>query len=343
MRTSISRLKRLRPKMTLKRTLTRHTYPYRFSPQALRRCAIRVNESGEFDSTKSTFDLLEDDRDPPELSIEVQVKVDLDLLESETGIGRDRIAVLVVEEQPSFRRNLVHHSWVSCSVPGDPARVRIAPMEYGSRKFRVRVVCVLDTVSTTPGIHEARRKGSILSERDFLFRVPTSPSLFNVENTSFLARGWDPKAAWYCEFTGLESVGSAPPEDVVTVHLNKDLPALQLLWTPSATRRPNLRTTAHMVRSLVGTQILIDVFQAVVSKYCSVTRARERELEAEDGSMLALVRGTVKKTLQVDLEDLVDLYEDDPGEISRRLQAATGVGSSLGQNALGDLDAGGEV
>jgi hypothetical protein len=271
------------------------------------------------------------------LRVELALDLDPGWVEDECGIPSEELSFAVVEEQPFVRRNTLRAKWRIADVP-DQHAFDVSADEYGSSPFSVRLVIVLHQDRPTTSVGTATRRHSIVSERDFLVHAPVSRSLFLVENTSFDERGWDRKALWYCEFRDLEGAAEGGPEEVLTVHLNKDLTALQELWRPAARRNPVRRPAAAMIQKLVGTGILVEVVSTVLNHHYAGTSEDDGEPAIQAGSLLSRMRASLEVGLHLEFEEITRMAANQPGLLVRRIQDWTGCGSDFDRDVLAAID-----
>lgn len=318
------------------RTESREVWPYAHSPNAFDGMALRFDPNGTFEPTQSTF-ILDPEAglaEQDQLTLEVQLDFDVDALLDEVALTAADVDLTVTVEHPYARSAVVVHRWPIASSPRRCAAV-LGPQDYSAGELSLRVAAILNRRQKRAAVGRAWRAGALLAERTFSIHLPRTASLFNVENTSFKERQWDPNALWYVRFRDLPAAPEARPEEVVEVHLNKDLEALQFLWSPGATRRgPAIRVGANMVRQLIASEILAEIAVAVLADF---RRVRRDDPEAEPAD-LSLTKAVINALSELSLptDGLLDLATEDPGELRRRIQHMMGVGRSFGAQPYRD-------
>lgn len=325
--------------MTEHRTLRRQVWPFARSEGALDAIALRLNATDEFDPAKTSF--LMEAPEPGEVRpiyLDLRLRLDGNAIAQAALVPIEAVSLCLLLEHTPARTVERLAEW---PITGVPPRWEheVPPLAYSGSELRVR----LSAVFTAPtGPHQkpstaARRPGSILCDKAFAIRAPQSKSIFKVENTSFSLKGWEP-AIYFLDITDPIGAMTDPPEDVLEVHLNKDLPSLQYLWTRAATQHgPATRVAANMIRKTVLASVLADMAIPVLAALCQDSKSEEAVLPPEPGSLAERLLQTLCKLLRLSQGALVTLANDRPGELRRRIQGAVGVARAFDQDALSAL------
>lgn len=326
--------------MTSRANWSWRLWPFDRCDRALERVAMKLAADTAFDSARTTFVLDPTvDGSPCDVPLELQLDTDPHLIETDCGIERGRSDLAVVLQDHLARTSELRARWPLERVP---RHWRTTLADCCGGRVKLKVVVALNRSRARPAESRsiAFRQGSILAEKVFSLTVPTSRSLFPVENTSFSQHGWDSNALWYVEWRDLEAAHIQSPESTVTVHVNKDLPAFQELWRPAATRSGSLqRTTANMVRELVAAGIMAEICHAALASLASLGRAKVAdatllpEPESLTGRLVNLLRGNTSITN----DDLTRWATTDPGRFSRRVQGLLESGAKFDIDALNAL------
>lgn len=312
-------------------------WPFDRSDRALDKVAMKLGRDSTFDAGRTTI-VLEPAADgaPRDIPLEVLLDPDVQAIEADCGIGRDRVYLSVVVSDVLARVTWEEKRWPLDRVPriwkltlrdcsGGPVRVKIVATLRGSQPRGLSSRSV------------AFRDGSVLAQKVFSLSIPLSRSLFPVENTSFRDQGWDPNALWFVEWRDLDGAHLVSPEDAVVVHINKDLPALQELWRPAATRSNSLqRTTANMVRELVAAEILTELCCAAFGSFCRA-RASDATLTAEPESLTGRLLEVMQRRTGIVKDAPLLWAKDSPGQISISIQGLMKSGASFDLDALNAL------
>jgi hypothetical protein len=312
-------------------TERREIWPFSRATDGLDDVAFRVNRDGQFDSTLTSFELPADNGsgDSGPLTVEIQLPVILGSLAAACRVPPDSVELLVSIDHPGARTTRIFDRW-SANVPKE-VTITLQPTEYSPAEIIIRVGAVLAR-TLEPDDDRAWRIGSALSSRELRIYRPISSSLFKIENTSFIERKWDP-AAWFVEFMNLEAAHEAPPEQVLTVHVNKDLEGLQMLLDPGASRRgPAVRVAAGMVRGLLLTGILADVTLEVLREF-GRKRAETPDLEPDSGSMVEAVLSSLERAMGLPQPDLITLALENPLDFRRRVSGLKEITRAFGRES----------
>lgn len=251
--------------MKARRQLVRMVRPFAVANRALAACALRLEANEDFSPTVTTFDL--DPISPDEsrgLHPELRLELDPEATAREARIDADSIQLALSEEQPMAKINRLITRWPLGEIPRTYS-FEIPADAYGQEAMEIRLSLVLSgRRSRKPADVTAWRPGSVLDERSWIIKRPTTRTLLPVENTSFESRGWDRNALWFIEFQDLASPQETRPEEYLQIHLNKDLPALQRLWAPSARRDPARRVVAGITQLTIAGSILSEMSVSVL-------------------------------------------------------------------------------
>lgn len=327
--------------MPQKRTLERTVYPFKVGEGALDRCALRLAGSDAFDPHVVSFDL-DPSGEPDALHPELFLSLSPAHVEEKAGLPARSMRLWVVEEHSMARITRVAATWQLHEVP-QSHRIDFAPEAYGSQSFSLRLAIALAEQRDRAAANgTAWRRGSLLCEKAFVIRRPTSTSLLPVRNTSFAAQGWEPSAIWYVQWHDLQAPHEASCEEALEVHLNKDLPALQALWSSSARRNPSRRPTANMVQRTIGAAILAEVSVAILGKLFDLRSGGTGEVDIADESIAGALLANLTDALNTTRDHLIELAGQKPGDLTRRIQALVDCGKVFGVDALHDIDAVGE-
>lgn len=320
----------------MSRTEAREVWPYAHSANALDGMALRLDTNAAFEPTQSTF-VLDPETGHGEqtrLTLEIQLDFDSDALLAEVALEAADVDLSLTVEHPYARSSVVVQRWPIAEVPRR-CPVVIEPEDYSAGELSVRVAAILNRPLKRSERPRAWRAGALLAERTFSIHLPRTASLFNVENTSFAERKWDANALWYVRFRDLPAASESHPEEVVEVHLNKDLEALQFLWSPSATRRgPAIRVGVNMIRQLIASEILAEIAIAVLAEFRRVRRKDPDAVPADISLTTAVINALGELSLPMDR--LLELAADEPGELRRRIQHMMEVGRSFGAQPYRD-------
>jgi hypothetical protein len=309
------------------------------SDGALERCALRVDAAADFLPEKTAFDLepVHSGEGAP-LRIELRLFPDAPLAVSDTGLPMSAMALAVLEEHPSARITRTRGKWSLSEVPS-LFSLELAPDAHGPDVIEIRIVIVLrDRRDAAQRSGSAWRAGSILATKSFAIRRPQAKSLLQVRNESFSEMGWDTKALWYVEYIDLSAPHEMEPDEVLRVYLNRDLDALQALWSPSATRHQGRGAVARMVRPMIAGEILASVATVVLGVAQRLKADGGPAFEIAENSLVRLLIDGLRRGVELEEARMLQTAADKPGELARKIQHLVGAGRAYGADALGALD-----
>lgn len=323
--------------MTLRssRTESREVWPFAHADKAFDLCALRIDRDTEMDPRRSVF-TLDEHALSSDVNYEFMLKLSVDQLSKSTLVQPDQIDVAIIFENDDARRHEMLQRWRLVEMPTKAQGV-VRFNRYGPRRFRFRLAAFLAQKRASAPTFSANRLGSVLADRRFSIG-PSPESLFKVNWTSFIGQaGWDPNALWRVEVINADLFGAdAEGDEVLKVHLNKDLPTLHALWESSATRSPRLSPVAALLRPLIASQILCDLCEAVLGH---LARSREnvptdRAASLDTTSLAGRLLSKLRKATHLDDSELIRLAGDAPEELSMRLQGLLGVGKKYDRGML---------
>lgn len=317
--------------MRERRTESRENWGFYHVFHGLQSCALRADSTQEFDPTLSTL-TIESLKEGGPLSLEVSLDLDASDLLQAAQLQLDEGEFMVAYSNTAAKRFSVLASWPASRVP-KTWQGTVAAEDLNPGRSEVQLLMVLREQRVQRGA-EAWRKGSILAQRSFGLVYPDASTLFTVNWTSFSVQGWPENALWKVEFRVLEGFDDLDPEEVVSVHVNKDLPALVGLLQPAAQRDQKLAPFARALVPLLIAGITCELVTPVLRWLGGLVKEDAAVLEgiAED-SLAGRVLEAVKK-FGLDAEQAIGLAELRPQELSVLLQDYFEVGRALDQKAL---------
>ncbi len=317
------------------RTESREIWPFAHARAAFDNCALRLDPNEEFDPRRSTF-ALDEQGLARDLPYELLLRVDARRLRETTEVAAREVDVALVLENDAAKR---HEVLKRSSLEELPSRFEgmVPQARSGPRRVRFRLVALLNR--ERPRSRSGRfawRVGSVLAERRFSVG-PSPDSLFRVHWTAFAEQGWDPRALWYVHARNIDLLCSdADPEEVIQVHLNKDLPALHALWEASATRNQDLSPVAALLRPLMASETLSGLATVVLRQLGHLQGERDDfdPEQIERSSLGAIVLTGLKKGTRLSTAELIRLATDEPELLKMKIQGAIAVGRNYTQATL---------
>jgi hypothetical protein len=256
------------------------------------------------------------------LHLEFRLRLDIHRFAEGVNLKPEEIEVAMMLYNDASRRHCVMDRWDLSRVPIEVEK-DLAGDTYGPQEVVLGLVAYLRR-DLKPSLTHAWRKGSILSERSYKLIVPTAQTLFQVDWTAFEARGWPADALWSIEMMGLEDSYDSSSEDLIKVHLNKDLPALVDLFSAAALRRPASSAAARVLRPVVVAGILADVSVEVLRTLNTLGTKKE---DLEERSLAARVM-SVLEGQGLTMPQALSLADEESHLLRRAIQGAVGVGKA---------------
>ena len=162
-------------------------------------------------------------------------------------------------------------------------------------------------------------------------------SLFKVAWESFADKGWEPEALLHLELRVTEGFHEVEPEEAVSFYVNKDLPLLHSLLSPTASRHPKLSVTAKIMLKVIGAMALADISLPVLRDLDHSVDEGMIDLESLDPESMAGRVVELLRNANTGDDEAMRLAVENPSEIRDRLQGLVQVGSTLDQRALDRL------
>lgn len=247
-----------------KRTITRTSFPFPYFPTALNGCAMRVDQTGEFDEGVSAFQHhLLPGSDPP--SLELRLRLRLADLARDAKLDPGSVRGAVVARSDELRRRIVLTDFTADDTPTLWSGT-IPDELIGRRRIEVDLICYL-AEELQPSFERAWRNGSVFARRTWAIASPKHASLFTVTWAHFSAHdGWEKTALWRIEFPEGDRFHEVSSESAVAVSLNADLPALHSLIELSARSAPT-RVAKAIVTRMLFSEILSTIIHTVLTDY----------------------------------------------------------------------------
>lgn len=317
--------------MKTRRRESRESWSFKHFPTALRACALRMDPNETFDPVTSTFVVDQVPRDEGQY-VEVALELNVAGVADQAQVGLEDLEFVLLYSNAEARR--VSPLWRS-KASGHQRKWsgRISPRILSQRRYEVILQLVVRReLRQRPG--RPWRQGSVLAERSWTITSPTASSLFTVDWTSFSEReGWDGDAMWRVEIGSADGFDSGTPEEIVRLHVNKDLEALTALFSRSAGRSHLAPVTAVLVPvvlSGVTTEILGRVLRWA---YPLVAKGDLDPMEIAPDSLAARVFEAADK-LGLSALEAGRIAVEEPGRLAMLVQGHFKIGQSLSGAAL---------
>ena len=318
--------------MKTHRRESRESWDFKHFPAALRACALRIDPNESFDPAISTFNI--DGMPGPEGQyVEVSLELNATSVADQARVVLDDLEFVLLCSNAESRR--ITSLWRSiASARPSKQTVYIELSKLSPRRYEVVLQLVLAReLRRQPG--RAWRKGSVLANRSWTIVSPTAASLFAVDWTSFSeSEGWDRDAVWRVEFTGTDGFDSAQPEEIVRLHVNKDLVALRALFTRTARQSPRLGPLTRVLVPVVQSGVTVEILGRVLR--WAHPRLLNEELDVIDIQSDSLAGRVFKaaEMLGLDPVEASRIAVDEPERLSMLVQGHFRIGRSLDGAAL---------
>ena len=205
-----------------RRRETRSLPPFRRSADALRQCGISLDGTGAFDTDPTTYHIDKEELGSNPMTPKFKLDVDVDGLESDTGIDRDDAELLLAARDLASKRYTILSRWPADEVP--PVWDPTADVAEGLRnsegvEFSI-TVCLrrrLDPDSGTESPPTAHRRASILSQKTFAVRTTRRLASFPLRFWAF-----DDDTLWQVVYLqGDDSDFNASADELLEVRVNQ--------------------------------------------------------------------------------------------------------------------------
>lgn len=198
------------------------------------------------------------------------------------------------------------------------------PIEQFAKRMDINLVVRLGDFRGSDATLIASRPYQILGKKKFRITKEFSGKGFNTKFESFNKLGFPKNALWYIEFQNFED----PPEDAVSIYLNKDKEKLQILLNESSRRNDRLK----VAREIMLRSIIFDVFYHLSSKFIHKEgKDIEEWKNSEDGSSLGTILANQLNELfeERTVSEIVRDFKDKPERFRSELQEVCDFSSSL--------------
>ncbi len=152
--------------------------------------------------------------------------------------------------------------------------------------------------------------------------------------TSFSEKDWPDGAVWHLELDSTEDFDSVSPEDVVMLHVNKDLIALRRLLQGTARRSAKLAPIAAILTPFVLAGVTTELLRRVLQWVGSASEAGALDLDVVDPESLAGRALEAVRRMGLDRSAAISIAGDDEATLAMIIQSHFDVGGALDQSAL---------
>lgn len=197
-------------------------------------------------------------------------------------------------------------------------------LEDFAKRMDIVLIVRLEDKNNVDDTLIANRPYQVLEKKKFRITKESSGKGFNTKFESFTKLGYPQNALWYIEFQNFED----PPEDAVSIFLNKDIEKLKILLDDSSKRNERLKVG----RDILLRSIIFDVFYHLSSKFIQQEGGEIEEWKnSEDRSSLGAILANQLDELfeKRSVNDIVRDFKDKPERFRSELQVVCNFSNSL--------------
>jgi len=318
--------------MRTRRRESRESWGFKHFPTALGSCGLRIDANEPFDPVTSTF-ILEGMPGPEGQLVELSLDLNAASLAAQSGLRLSDLELVLIYSNAESRR--IAPLWRT-GAAGHPRKWagRISTETLSPRRYELTLQLSLIR-DREQELGKVWRRGSVVAGRTWVVTNPKSSSLFSVDWTSFSERpGWDRDAMWHVEFMSSDGFDSFSPEEVVQLHINKDLEALRTLFLPSARRSPRLGPITAVLVPMVLAGVTTEIMGRVLR--WAYPLVAEGDLDLDDVDEKSLVARVLHAANSMGLHpaDAIRLATEEPEKLVMLVQGRFKIGRSLDSGAL---------
>ena len=208
------------PIPTWNATESEHVEPYGTSFEALSRSGLRLTAKAKFQT--SDLRVLEDEEKWVAARPEVQIVVDSDLLEHETGVQRSELGVDLIARDRELNKFGLLRQWALEDLPSEPTLLDDDLVEFSRSVFLDVVIHVSPLVDRDRGAGVARSRVEVVARKAFKLRFLKQRNKFPKTWKSpddFEREGLPRDALFWIEWLGEDL--NRHPKDTFLVWLNE--------------------------------------------------------------------------------------------------------------------------
>ena len=236
-----------------RRRETRSLPPFRRSADALKQCGISLDGTGEFNTDAATYHVDKEELGSMPMTPKFNLDVDVDRLESDTGIDRDDAELLLAARDLASKRYKVLSRWPVDEAPSvwEPT-TEVAEGLRNSEGLEFSItICLRRRLDPDLGVESpptAYRRASILSQK--VFAVRTTRYL-----ASFPLRFWPfgDDTLWQVVYLqGDDPNFNASADEVLEVRVNQKVQGIQRTFGGS-------RRATNIFFGMMGSEIYLSI------------------------------------------------------------------------------------